>query len=340
MSATAPSIKSMIKDGTAKRADAVKFRIEDIHEEPGFNLRREGEDLEASIDALAEYIADGGILPPLEVRPRVGGGVFLVDGHRRRRAYLKVADQLRDADGNLWLSVVQFTGNDADRVARIITSAEGRSLSQLEVADGYKRLAAYGWAVEQIAKKVGKTRQHVDQLLILANANSDVQQLVQAGSVSATTAIDTVRKHGEEAGKTLAVEVQKAKDAGKRKVTAATIKGKPLPKQLVADAFTNLEQLHKILTPADHEKLATMNLSESPRIELPAAIVFELIAIHQEAVEHREAEAKKIREAEAEKAQQNLDGAEFGDGCDSEGFEGGCARFGHTVETCPNGVAE
>lgn len=306
MSAAAPSIKSMIKDGTAKRADAVKFRIEDIHEEPGFNLRREGEDLEASIDALAAYIVDGGILPPLEVRPRIGGGVFLVDGHRRRRAYLKVADQLRDPDGNLWIPVVQFTGNDADRVARIITSAEGRSLSQLEVADGYKRLAAFGWPPEQIAKKVGKTRQHVDQLLILANANTDVQQLVQAGTVSATTAIDTVRKHGEEAGKTLAVEVDKAKAAGKGKVTNATIKGKPLPKQLVGDAFSTLEQLHQVLTPADHETLAAMKLSESPRIELPAAIVFELMEIHREAIAHRDAEAKKVREAKAAEAQGDL----------------------------------
>lgn len=307
---TAPSMKSMIKDGTAKRADAVKLRIEDIHEEDGFNLRREGEDLEASIDALAAYMVDGGIYPPLEVRVRPEGGVYVVDGHRRRRALLKVADKMRDGDGNLWVNVIQFTGNDADRIARIITSAEGRALSQLEVADGYKRLSALNWTPEQIAKKVGKTRQHVDQLLILANANTDVQQLVQAGTVSATTAIDTVRKQGEDAGKTLAAEVEKAKAAGKAKVTAATIKGKPLPKQLVGDAFTTLEQLHQVLTPADHERLATMNLSESPRIELPAAIVFELVEIHREAVAHRDAEAKKAREAEEAQKQHDLDGVD------------------------------
>lgn len=28
-------------------------------------------------------------------------------------------------------------------------------------------------------------------------------------------------------------------------------------------------------------------------------------------------------------------GAEFSDGCDHEGFEGGCVRMGHTPETCP-----
>lgn len=306
MNENAPSFKQMVKDGTAKRADSLKFNIDDIHEEPGFNLRREGEDLEASIDALAAHILAGGMVPPLEVRPRVGGGVFVVDGHRRRRAYLKIADKLRDDYGQLWIPVVQFTGNDVDRVARVITSAEGRALSQLEVAEGYKRLAALGKSPEWIAQKVGKTRQHVDQLLILANANSDVQQQVQAGTISATTAIDAVRKHGEDAGKVIAEEVSKAKAAGKTKATNATIKGKPLPRKLCDDAFATLATLHKSLTPADHETLATMNLSQSPRIELPADIVFELLEIHREAIEHAEKQAKAVRDAQAAQNQAEI----------------------------------
>ncbi|MCS7530757.1 hypothetical protein N0609_30970 [Pseudomonas aeruginosa] len=38
----AKSFKQMIKDGDLKRADAMKARLEDLHEEPGFNLRAEG----------------------------------------------------------------------------------------------------------------------------------------------------------------------------------------------------------------------------------------------------------------------------------------------------------
>jgi ParB/RepB/Spo0J family partition protein len=292
---SAPSIKSMIKDGTAKRADAVKFRIEDIHEEFGFNLRREGEDLEVSIDALAAYMADGGIYPPLEVRPRAEGGVYVVDGHRRRRALLRAADQLRDGDGNLWVNVVSFTGNDADRIARIMTSAEGRSLSQLEVADGYKRLANLGWTTEQIAKRVGKTRQHVDQLLILANANTDVQQLVHEGTVSATTAIATVRAEGEDAGKVLAVEASKAKAAGKKKITHATIKGKPIPRKISDSAIAALDQFHAVLTAADHETLVTLDLrGDIPRIAIPADVVLELVELRADVEKFRAEQAAKI----------------------------------------------
>lgn len=245
---TAKSFKQMIANKEIKRADAMKVRIEDIHEEPGFNLRREGEDLETSIDALADYIAQGGMVPALEVRPRDGGGVFVVDGHRRRRAYLRAEQKgasIRDAAGELWLSVVAFTGNDADRVARIITSAEGRALSMLEVADGYKRLVAFKWTPQQIADKVGKTRQHVDQALILANANSDVQALVAGGEISATSAIDAVRKHGEGAGEVLGGAVSKAKAAGKAKATSGAIKGKPLPRKLVDEVESALDRLAK-----------------------------------------------------------------------------------------------
>ncbi|WP_455676154.1 hypothetical protein [Pseudomonas piscis] len=74
-----------------------------------------------------------------------------------------------------------------------------------------------------MAKKVGKTRQHVKQVMTLGNANIGVQQLVASGQVSATTAVQVVRQRGEEAGKVLGGELQKAKATGKSKVTAGSM---------------------------------------------------------------------------------------------------------------------
>ncbi|VVO85642.1 hypothetical protein PS870_02040 [Pseudomonas fluorescens] len=236
----AKSFKQMIKDGNLRRADAMKARLEDLHEEPGFNLRAEGEELEESIEALAEFIFAGGQIPALEVRPRADGGMWVVDGHRRRRAYLKLdqAGRLprvpsKDDPSRLeaWIPIVAFEGNDAERVARVITSQEGKKLSPLELADGYRRLSAFGWSAEQIAKKVGKTRQHVEQVTTLGNANTDVQQLVASGQVSATTAVQVVRQHGEDAGKVLGGELKKAKASGKSKVTAASMRGPAMSRQ-------------------------------------------------------------------------------------------------------------
>lgn len=290
------TFRQMVKDGTAKRADAMKFRIEDIHEEPGFNLRREGEDLEASIDALAAHIRAGGMLPPLEVRPRPDGGVFLVDGHRRRRAYLRAADDIRDGDGQLFVNVVAFTGNDADRIARVITSAEGRSLSPLEIAEGYRRLVALNWTPDQIAAKVGKTRQHVDQLLILGGANADVHSLVAAGSVSATTAIDIVRKHGEAAGAILSGEVNKAKAAGKAKATAGAVKGKSLPRGIVDELVGATDGFVKALPHETLHALSTMKLSDpdvDPLVAVPARQLFELMAVAEAVAETKAKQASR-----------------------------------------------
>lgn len=43
------SIKQMVKDGTIKRADAHKILYADIHVEPGFNERTDGDALEAPL---------------------------------------------------------------------------------------------------------------------------------------------------------------------------------------------------------------------------------------------------------------------------------------------------
>lgn len=274
----AKSFKQMIKDGDLKRADAMKARLEDLHEEPGFNLRAEGEELEESINALAEFIFAGGQIPALEVRPRAEGGMWVVDGHRRRRAYLKLdqAGRLpripsKDNPERLeaWISIVPFEGNDAERVARVITSQEGKKLSPLELADGYKRLTAFGWTPDQIAKKVGKTRQHVEQVMTLGNANTDVQQLVASGQVSATTAVQVVRQYGEKAGKVLGGELQKAKATGKSKVTAGSMRGPTTPRQRLEAIREAAQEIFKALPEGCLD-------ASGPALSLPAALLIKL----------------------------------------------------------------
>lgn len=272
----AKSFKQMIKEGEVRRADAMKVQLEDLHEEPGFNLRTEGDALEASISSLAEFVAAGGQIPPLEVRPRAEGGVWLVDGHRRRRALLKL-----DAEGRLprtpnkdrpevleaWVPVIAFEGSDADRVARIITSQENEKLSPLELAEGYKRLRAFGWSVEQIAAKVGKTRQHVEQVLTVGNANTDVQNLVAAGHVSATTAAQVVREHGDGAGKVLGAELVRAQASGKKRVTAGSMKGPSIPKPRLEAVHTASRNLIASLDSIDED---------SRSLTIPTALVLQL----------------------------------------------------------------
>lgn len=224
------SNRQLLADGVAKRADLVKVRLDQIHIEPGFNAPEDAASFDARVTGMVAHLSEGGYLPPIEVRPRDAGGVYVVDGQGRREAYERAFTAgvpLADPkDGHVYMLTIPFVGNDADRVARIVTSAEGRTLSPPQTADCYKRLAAFGWKVEDIAKKVGRSGEHVRQLLDLGTANSDVQRMVANGEVSASLAVKTVRKHGESAGKVLSAQLVTAQAAGKTRVTAATVDGK------------------------------------------------------------------------------------------------------------------
>jgi len=300
------SIREMLNEGTVKRADALKVRIEDIHEEPGFNLRIEGEDLEASIEALVAHIGQGGNYPALEVRPRDDGGVWIVDGHRRSRALHRLKAQGVPIE---WISVVMFNGNDADRVARVMTSAEGRALSPLETAMGYKRLAAFEWTPDQIAKAVGKSRQHVDQLLILANAPAKVHKMVKDGTVSAAIAVDVTRKHGDSAGKVLDGHLDGAKGAGKKKITVGTIKGKPLPPKVVAPVIDGLDGFMDTLDADAHRVLAAVKsgTSNATTVQVDAKALNYVLDVYQTLVDARAEQKRKAKAKAAKQAQQALE---------------------------------
>lgn len=307
------TFKQKILAKEIKRADAMKVRLQDLHAEPGFNLRVEDADFEASIDALAQHIIAGGQYPALEVRPRAEGGVWIVDGHRRRLAILKAFESgapLQDKDGEVWVPIVAFEGNDADRVARVITSAEGRALSPLEVARGYARLRSFGWDNARIALKVGKTPQHVAQLLTLADANSDVQNLVAAGGVSAAVAVEAVRKHGDDAGKVLAGAAKN----GKGKVTAGTMNGKALPRKVMDEVEKSLkwfrdEGLDLEARVAIHQAAQGNPAYQNSTVEVPASALAELLNAAALIDGARTIQSERARDQAAKAAQTDLEEA-------------------------------
>lgn len=317
-----PSYRDLTnKLGHVKKTNSYRARLDQIFVEAGFNLRFEKAETFAEIqdpnfreeiETLADFIVDGGQLPPLEVRPREGGGLYVVDGHRRRLAYLRAIEKgapLAEPDGFVWIDIRHFEGNDADRTARIMTSAEGRDLSPLETAQGYKRLSAYGWDSNRIAKKVGKSRTHVEGLLLLANGNSDVQALVASGKVSAALAVNAIRKHGEKAGAFLASEFDKASAAGRKKVTSGSMKPKALPRAVVDDLYSNAQLFSTMLSPEASRTLAefeTGNITEG-KVEVDAEALFMLIASVKDAEKAQKEQEAKAAEKARKAAQGDLE---------------------------------
>lgn len=303
--ATAPvSFRQKIINKEIKRAHAMQVQYEDLHVEPGFNLRAPIERLggklrqqaEAAEESLFQHIMAGGQYPALEVRPRAEGGVWIVDGHRRHRNIgraIAAGAPLQNKEGLVLIDVVAFEGSDAQRTKRVISSSKGQGLLTLETAFGYARLARFKWDIERIAAEEGVSSVWVGKLLTLANANTDVHDLILADLVKPTVAIAAVEKYGEAAGEFL---------HNRGKTTVSDIKGRPLPRKVVTPLISGVDAFIKGL---DANQRATLVDIQEGRvatetITIPATALLDLFQAHGavETVRAKQAE-KQRRQTEA-----------------------------------------
>ena len=240
------SFKTMILDKTIRRADSMKIEYGRIRVKVGFNLRDLDDEYEAGIENLTAYIMSGGILPPLEVVALPdGSGVEIVDGHRR---YDALGRAIARGFPIAWVAIIAFQGNEIDRQARIYTSNKNAQLRPLEAARGFKRFRGAGLATAEIAAITHFSRTHVENYLVLADAERDVQELVRSCKVAADVAIEAVKRLGAKAGDFLTGKVDQAKAAGKSKVTASTIHGRALPRKVVSPLISGVDTFMNGLT--------------------------------------------------------------------------------------------
>lgn len=256
------SFKSLAKDKTISRSDIYGIPLDLINLEEGFNPRVETPELAQHIEDLTVAILNGHDVPPIDVRLDADGKIYVVDGHCRTRAY-RAAKQ-RGAD-IVNVKARRFEGNDVDRLVKVVGSSQGMALSPLELGITFKRLVKYGWTSEKIATQFNKTRPYVDNLLLLANANNVVQQYVADGKISATNAVETVRKHGEKAGTVIENLVKKSESVGKRKVTAKVIDENAVPKKVAQTFVAEVETFYidlPVATKSELEELVTKSEDE------------------------------------------------------------------------------
>lgn len=214
---TYPSLKAMAEGKVKGVQKTTNFQVDPklLEVEDGFNARPI--DWE-HVQAMMESVLAGSVLPPIFVRVD-GGRVIVVDGHHRLAAMLKLIEQGHDIRR---MDCIQFRGNDVDRIALMLTSAQGKPLTPLEAGLQYKKLVSMLLTPKEIAAKVGKTDQHVRDMLMLANANSDVHRMIQDGSIAAKTALQFIREYGGDAGVKIKEKLKDAQGVGKKKVTAKT----------------------------------------------------------------------------------------------------------------------
>ena len=261
-------------------------------------------------EELFQHIMAGGSIPELDVRPRDEGGVWIVDGHRRYIQYgraLAAGAPLRDKkDGQAWIRIRQFEGNDVKRNYHIVKSNKKQDVSDFQLCYVYCRARDFGETVEQIADGVKKSVKHVREILSLADSNHDVQNAIKAGDISRTTAIAVIKEHGEKAGAVIEVEVKKAKAQGRKRATPGTMRAwRPTPR-LATPMITAAERLVDAIDLSDRMRIENGCTDDHTMISVPASALAALLKPHEDIAKARQEAAQRVRERTLETSQGDM----------------------------------
>jgi len=308
----ARSLKSMAADPAVpgvKKNDLFRVDPRLVEEEEGFNLRDyDDPEVIAHIEGFAQSYMAGSFVPPWIVRTDGEGRILVVEGHCRRRGAMLAIERGAELQ---FVDTVPFRGNDADRLHMMLKSNDGLKFRPLKIAEGYLRASRLGHSNVEIARRQIVTPSRVEQMLLLATAESDVHQLVRDGVVTADVAIEAVRKYREKAGEFLRGEYQKALSQGKSKVTRSIMRGPTLPPKVVGSVVTALRGAVESFDSATRRRLAAMEKKnpdelKGERIEVDALTLLNLVRASAEIKDAEEKIAAKKRDSAQAAAQQEL----------------------------------
>ena len=132
------------------------------------------------LDELAQSLRSHGFLSPIVVRPVAGEeeGYEIVAGERRWRAAQRaelreVPIVVREVDDRLALELA------------IVENVQRADLNPIEEARGYEQLMERGYAQNELAAIIGKSRSHLANTLRLMSLPEPVRRMVAEGAITA-----------------------------------------------------------------------------------------------------------------------------------------------------------
>ena len=221
--------------------------------EPNPNQPRKRFD-EVELQALADSIAQHGLLQPLAVRDMGNGYYQIIAGERRWRA-CRLAG----------LSEVPVTVVEADdrtvMELALVENLQREDLNPMEEAEGYRvLLEEYGLTQEQAAQQVGKSRSAVANALRLLTLSDEVR-----GHARALLTLPNGRLQKAAAQKILALRLSVRQAEAMCKRMAAEEKPKEEPEPLAVDYIAECE---KHLTRRLGRRVHIVNGKRKGRVEL------------------------------------------------------------------------
>jgi len=133
---------------------------------------------EGALEELKQSLKVSGLLQPIVVRNRAGGGFELIAGERRFRA----AQQLKWKDIG---AVVRDVDDKTLLAMALVENIQRDSLSPIDEALGYERLMTdFNLSQAEVGELVGRDRSTVANALRLLRLPDSVQELIHSGRLS------------------------------------------------------------------------------------------------------------------------------------------------------------
>ena len=132
---------------------------------------------EEALNELAESIKEHGVIQPIIVKKSIKG-YEIVAGERRYRASKLVGKKTIPA------IIREFTDDQMMEIA-VLENLQRENLNAIEEAEAYLSLMnKLNLTQEEVAKRVGKSRSHITNLLGILSLPADVKELVKDNKIS------------------------------------------------------------------------------------------------------------------------------------------------------------
>ena len=255
---------AVVETTTENEKDVKKIKITQI--EPNKTQPRTDFD-EEKIEELAESIREYGLIQPIVVKLNKNGYYTIIAGERRWRASRKAG--LKEIP-----AVIKDVSEQTEKEITLIENIQREDLNALEEAAGIKELIdVYGLTQDEVAKKIGRSRPAVANILRLLNLPSEIQNLVKdeklsQGHARALLAVEDKEKAQEIAkliiAQDMSVRQTESYIAGLSKVK--TVK-KPTKEEI--EISRHIKALEESLSSELGTKIKIVNKKNKGRIEIP-----------------------------------------------------------------------
>ena len=218
--------ESAEKSGSGKD----ELKISEIRPNP-YQPRKEFD--EKGLAELAESIKENGVFQPILVRKSLQG-YELVAGERRLRAS-KMADK-----ETIPAIVVDFDDRQMMEIS-LLENIQRKDLTPIEEANAYQQLIRkLDYTQDELAKRLGKSRANVANMLRLLSLPEEVKKLVNEGKLSYGQARTLLSLENEEEMIALAKRTVKEGLSVREleKLTSKKGEGKKRPEEKKKDPFT------------------------------------------------------------------------------------------------------